>query len=326
MNETRRVGGTVTQTLLAHDLAELQASVSSSLVPAQLVGDGGRFWAALRSARMGDVDVANLDAAAHAVSRDTKQIGRADEQYYRLSYVARGSALFTQDGVSHALRPKDILLFDTNRPYTIEYSSEFGRTNVTFPPRSLGLPGQLIEPLGALRFSGGDGLGAVIGPYLSGLGANIPLLAGQIGRRLIHTALELIATLITQELGSDGGAVGSHDVMMMKIRHYIEENLGSPSLSPSDVATAHHISTRQLHTLFNTRGLTVSSWIRARRLERCRRDLSDPALAELTVGAIGARWGFGDAAHFSRLYKSTFGRSPKHDRRPSAPAPRDPAQ
>lgn len=63
---------------------------------------------------------------------------------------------------------------------------------------------------------------------------------------------------------------------------------------------------RQLHKLFETHESTVADWIRRRRLERCARDLLDPALAAEPVGAIGARWGLVNPAHFSRLFRATY--------------------
>ncbi|MEV8610809.1 helix-turn-helix domain-containing protein [Amycolatopsis sp. NPDC051373] len=35
------------------------------------------------------------------------------------------------------------------------------------------------------------------------------------------------------------------------------------------------------------------------------------------IAAIGRRWGFSDAAHFSRLFRSTYGRSPREYRHDS---------
>jgi AraC-like DNA-binding protein len=75
-------------------------------------------------------------------------------------------------------------------------------------------------------------------------------------------------------------------------------------------ATAHHISLRYLHKLFEGQPTTASGWIRQRRLERCRRDLLDPALGDRSVGAIAARWGLIDAAHFSRLFRAAYGLPP----------------
>jgi AraC-like DNA-binding protein len=62
--------------------------------------------------------------------------------------------------------------------------------------------------------------------------------------------------------------------------------------------------------LFEAEGTTVSAWIRERRLECCRIELIATDLADQSVSEIGTRWGFWDAAHFSRLFKSRFGVSP----------------
>ncbi|WP_368857754.1 helix-turn-helix domain-containing protein [Nonomuraea sp. MG754425] len=42
-------------------------------------------------------------------------------------------------------------------------------------------------------------------------------------------------------------------------------------------------------------------------MERCRVDLADPLLSGQTVAQIAARWGFPDAASFSRAFKTVFG-------------------
>jgi AraC-like DNA-binding protein len=67
---------------------------------------------------------------------------------------------------------------------------------------------------------------------------------------------------------------------------------------------------RYLYKLFETEPTGVAGWIRERRLERCRRDLLDPALAERPVSAVAARWGLTNAAHFSRAFRAAYGLSP----------------
>jgi AraC-like DNA-binding protein len=86
--------------------------------------------------------------------------------------------------------------------------------------------------------------------------------------------------------------------------------LGDPDVSPATVAAAHYISLRYLHNLFETQETTVADWIRRRRLERCRRDLLDPALRAEPVGSIGARWGLTSPAHFTRLFRGAYGLPP----------------
>jgi AraC-like DNA-binding protein len=72
---------------------------------------------------------------------------------------------------------------------------------------------------------------------------------------------------------------------------------------------------RYLYRLFEAQGTTVAAWIRHRRLERCRADLTDPALRAAPVSAVAARWGLPDSAHFSRLFRRTYGLPPAEYRR-----------
>jgi AraC-like DNA-binding protein len=98
--------------------------------------------------------------------------------------------------------------------------------------------------------------------------------------------------------------------MMARVQAYIDRHLGDPTLSPQSIADAHFISVRYLHRLFEAEEVTVAGWVRARRLERCRRDLLDPALRDRPVSAIAARWGIPNAAHFSRVFRDAYGVPP----------------
>ena len=105
------------------------------------------------------------------------------------------------------------------------------------------------------------------------------------------------------------------EVLLGKARAYIEDNLADPGLNPQQIAAAQFISVRQLHALFSQDGTSVAAWIRARRLERCRGDLSDRRHDHLPVGAVAARHGLVDPAHFSRLFKAAYGEPPSEFRR-----------
>ncbi|MGW9499321.1 helix-turn-helix domain-containing protein [Streptomyces prasinus] len=46
----------------------------------------------------------------------------------------------------------------------------------------------------------------------------------------------------------------------------------------------------------------------------CHRDLTDPRLRSRSIRAIATRWGFVDAAHFSRAFRAAYGVSPRDHR------------
>jgi len=60
------------------------------------------------------------------------------------------------------------------------------------------------------------------------------------------------------------------------------------------------------------------SYVQVQRLERCRRDLSDPAHAARHISDIAFAWGFNDLAHFSR--SSSRGSAPRRANGASNPA------
>ncbi|MFF5586003.1 helix-turn-helix transcriptional regulator [Streptomyces hygroscopicus] len=80
------------------------------------------------------------------------------------------------------------------------------------------------------------------------------------------------------------------------------------------MAAAHHISVGHLHRLFRARDTTVSAWIRQQRLDRVRRDLSDPGLRTVPLHELAARWGFAHPAGFTRAFRATYGMPPSEYR------------
>jgi transcriptional regulator GlxA family with amidase domain len=98
--------------------------------------------------------------------------------------------------------------------------------------------------------------------------------------------------------------------LLLRVLAFIDARLGDADLSPTSIAEAHYISVRSLYTLFETQQATPADWIRQRRLERCRRDLLDPAHADTPVSRIAARWGFASPAHFSRTFRDAYGLTP----------------
>lgn len=122
--------------------------------------------------------------------------------------------------------------------------------------------------------------------------------------RLVDHLLGIVAWGVDADDGGRGGLV-------QRALDEIDRRLDDADLSPATLAAALHVSTRTLHRSFDGSGASASTWIRKRRLERCRTELADPRFAERTVSAIGARWGLADAAHLSRSFKEEYGLSPR---------------
>jgi AraC-like DNA-binding protein len=290
--------------------------VAQSFVPLSVETDRpDAFRGRMRSRVLDRMCLVEISASGHRVHRTPALLAQSDQRYFKLSLQLEGSGLLIQDNREAVLRPGDLAIYDTNRPYTLAFEEQARMMVVMFPHDSLALPPDYVGQLSAVRLAGGDGLAGIVGPFLSQLAERFEALSGPSGSRLAANALDLVSTMLHSELDMARDSMKPQVLLATSVREYIEANLADPQLSPASIATAHFISTRHLHNVFHESGSTVASWIRSQRLERIRRDLRDPLHNGLSVGAVAARWGFLDAAHFSRSFRDAYGLSPSDWRR-----------
>ncbi|HWU45561.1 MAG TPA: helix-turn-helix domain-containing protein [Humibacter sp.] len=299
-------------TAVARNFSAFRTAVSESFVPLQVTSDRpDPFWGRIRSSSAGEeMHVSEVSATRHIVERTPELIARADRHFYKISVMLSGTGLLVQDNREAVLRPGDLAIYDTHRPYSLVFDDDFKTLVLMFPQHLIDLPVDMVGQLTAVRMSGRDGLGAMITPFVAQFAANLEHFSASTGTRLAHSTIDLFTTMLANELDVGRAPSNGHQALVRQIHRYIDENLGSPELGPAQIAAAHYISTRHLHGIFQEHDTTVSSWIRSRRLERCRRDLLDPLCADRPVAAIAARWGFMDAAHFSRVFKAAYDRPP----------------
>lgn len=138
------------------------------------------------------------------------------------------------------------------------------------------------------------GIGALLAQFLTQLIADTTPYQPSDGARLGTVLTDLVAALFAHALEAESILpTDTHRrTLILRIKNFIQEHLHDPQLTPAVIATAHHISTSYLHRLFENEEATVAAWIRLRRLEAARRDLTDPALHSTPIHAIAARWGF----------------------------------
>jgi AraC-like DNA-binding protein len=293
--------------VLTHTFVPLEVSTPS--------GDAD-FRGRLRGCELGSLRFIEVSAEAHTARRTARLVKAAPAGCYKIGLQLRGSSVLIQDGREATLTPGDFTFYDTDRPYTLAFSDPHRMIVLLFPRDMLGLPQSRLAGLTATRLPGEPGgMATLIGPFLAQVADMLDEVDSRgpwAGVRLADNVLDLLATVLTERLDcAPPDPDTAHRALMLQITAFIEDHLGDAGLSPALIAAAHHISLRQLHKLFHSRGTTVAGWIRQRRLERCGHDLRDPRCAARPVAAVGARWGYPDPAHFSRLFKASYGMSPR---------------
>ncbi|MEA2179222.1 MAG: hypothetical protein QOG77_2519 [Solirubrobacteraceae bacterium] len=273
----------------------------------------GPFRGRAAGYRVGSLGVLQIQTDPTTVARTRADISAFDPALVQVTLVRHGHCVVEQGDRCARLAPGDITVYDTSRPFQIHSQEAYTAVVYTVPRALLGGHADRIRARSAIRVSADADLGALGGRYLAELADLLQRGAATAGDvDLADGALALIRALCS--LRQAPAARPTPEQQLAAMRAFVEERLGDPLLGPASIARAHHVSTRSVHRLFADHGEAVSGWIRARRLDRCRRDLADVSLAHETVADIAARWGFTNHAHFSRTFRATFGETPTQAR------------
>lgn len=283
-----------------------RAALATAPTPMAVTPRGSApFTGRITGGRLGHLPVCSLQADAQRVGRS----GPGDPCVAVLVLTA-GTATLVQDGRSAVAGAGDLLVYDTARPYTLDFPERFACHIVHLPRRGLDVSDKELRAVTVTAVSGTDGIGAVLGPFLTRLLDPADSYGPAVAARLAAGVEDLFGTLVA-ERGPSGGADSGRGELVLRIRDHIDRHLEDPGLTPESVATALHISVRYLHRLFEDEGITVARLVQRRRLEECARELARGGRAAPAVAAVAHRWGFVNPAHFSRAFRRAYGHSPR---------------
>ncbi len=287
---------------------------SSALVPTEIrVVDPAAFTARLESVSLGLANVAALRYTALSSRRTARLVRRSDPEHYQVGFCRAGRQGVAQNDRQVLLRPGELVLYDSSRPFEAVADNgqhEAASVVLQLPKRLLPLPSSRVSRLYAVPLPTVEGIGCLLAQFLVMLADQNFERPERDVLRLGHLAVDLVGALVAHHLDEDTPSTGTH-ALYLRVITFIDQNLHVPELGPTTIASAHGISVRYLHRIFQANHETgVAAYLRARRLDRCRRDLADPGLDQLTIASIAARWGFTRPADFSRLFRRETGVSP----------------
>jgi AraC family transcriptional regulator, positive regulator of tynA and feaB len=208
-----------------------------------------------------------------------------------------------------AVTAGDAVIWDGHTPTDVEIVEAFHKRTLLFPrDRVLAVCPRLAE-LRALPPLHDNGPARLLVRYMNALAVE-PALDGAAGVAAANAALELLRAAVEPCVPT--GRAATREAMRAEIRRYVKTHLQDPDLGPASIARASAISVRALHALFEDVDASVAGLVRTERLARCLEDLQRPNGGSVTD--IAFRWGFCDAAHFSRVFKRAFGVTPSEVR------------
>lgn len=276
------------------------------------------FRARAEFVELGPIRLVRYRYPSLAAVRTAKLVRQTEVDFHLLALTTNGTGIAGQAGRESRLNAGEFTFYDGSRPHEVSHFGDGGTAHAAsivalIPYGSIPLTPDRLAPLLAGRMSASDGIGALIAQYLTRITSYPEQYQQADAERLGGVALDLISTMLGRYLVAEDEMPREvrRRALLAQVRADIQRRLGDTGLTPVAIAEAHHISVRSLHRLFEAEQSTVASYIRELRLERCRRDLADPALAHRPVQAVAARWGFRDKAHFSRAFRAAHRLTPQ---------------
>lgn len=209
------------------------------------------------------------------------------------------------DGKLRAVGAGDAVLIDAAQPSIFELPT--GHSIQLAFPRTLAAS-QLgpVSDLHGLIIP--EARAAMLTTHLENIRAELADFLPIHGPRLARTIVDIIAITTDREYRATVQQDSSGASPTALVKQTIEENLGHPNLGVAWLTRRLKLSRSAIYRALEDED-GVEAYIRARRLEQVRRCLAEPTQT-MGIGALAMHWGFCDASHLSRLFRSQFGSTP----------------
>jgi AraC family transcriptional activator of tynA and feaB len=267
---------------------------------------------------IGTIGVSRIDSDPFEIHRGRKEIAYAHADNYFIHLQCSGRSTHLQDDRRAVIREGEFFLEDLRRPSIGSLQTQgsvftIRATRGEIEAR-IGSTGRLVShPMDSRQGVAGLAFG-----FLSLLPDRADELEGTVATKIAEQALDLVA-LAYSGISQGGVALSSpRAAALTMLKATIGSRLHDPDLKPVAAAAAAGISVRYANALMAQEDTGLEAYIIARRLERCRRALGDPAQARRTIGDIAFSWGFSDLSHFGRRFKAEYGCAPGEYRRQRA--------
>jgi AraC-like DNA-binding protein len=270
----------------------------------------------------------NLGSGAHLLHMvGTGMTVSRRPEHLRIPAVRRLAVLFQLSGSGCLLGadgtlttgPGDLFLMDQTSAFDYRWTGIASFMAFVVDYDQLGLPADAARAASSRLAS--SPLYGLTRAHFAGLRQTVDeLRSGDALPMVGQATVELVrALIITAAPDGPGADDAPGHVLHLRVTRYVEKHLADPSLDAAQIAAAHHISVRQLYSIWSAHDLTLAQWIIHQRLERARSQLKDHGQA-LTVAAVGRRCGFADISHFCRRFREAYQMSPGEWRQYSQPS------
>lgn len=263
------------------------------------------------SAKLGQCRLTRLNAEAHLVdgSRVLSDGNRPD--MIKLIIQPHGRSVFHQGGCDLTVGSQALVIYDPAYSYRLENPMPVEVLMLQVPRETLprAVVGRLRRPMAAPLAPGG--LQNILLSMMQGAVVEMDRLDAA-GRESLGRAMaDLTRTIITDCSLADYPADAPPLALLFdRIKAYVADNIQRTDLDASDIARRMGCSVRYVYRAFEAQGQTPADFIWEQRLQTAAEALRNRPVRPGSIAEVAFEFGFSSSAHFSRLFRQRYDRTP----------------
>jgi AraC-like DNA-binding protein len=267
------------------------------------------FAASVRAWHLGGLLLSQVDFEGQHFRRDKRRSAVDGLDHYLVHLYAKGGLVGTGNDDERRVRGGDVQIVDLTQS-DITRADASGTVAVVVPREVLHQALPAVGSLHGVTLRGDQRTGGLLADYMRSLVNRADSLTMADASAVAEATTGMIAACLKPTVETMMQARASLDrTMLERIQRHIVANLHSPGLHADALSALFRVSRSSLYRLFEPLG-GVAAYIQEQRLIRAHADLSDPTQHHRRIYEIAFALGFQSEAHFSRLFRSTFGMSP----------------
>ncbi|MDO6732368.1 helix-turn-helix domain-containing protein [Marinovum sp. 2_MG-2023] len=273
--------------------------------------DTPRFEGRIELDRLSKLNISRVKGSPQCVSRHKMQIARNTDAYFMLSLQLTDQGHLSQRGRTTMLRPGDFGLYSTAEPYEISCKQPVNQLIVQIPEKALLERVPDAHELTGCGVAANTEIGGLVSSQLRENASRIAAQSSLVQSHMQDMMVDLVATGLSTLINHKVELSRPGHLLLTRAKEKIRDHLRDDELSPAFIAASLGMSQRNLARVFQRDGDTISNFIRQSRLDAIAADLIDPRFASHSISQLACKYGITNFQHFSTMFKSHFGMSPR---------------
>lgn len=274
-----------------------------------------QFDGRLEEWSLGGVSLSRLRSAALSYHRLQRHLACNEQEHLLITIPMRSEVYFAQSGREVYCKPGGYIIERSHEPYEFSYNERADLWVMKVEASALGGCIRAPNRFCGMQFNARGGISGLFVDMLHHIPQRFEAMSEEAREAVGLQLVDLLALSIhSDERTLTSGTSSVRAAHLSRVEHFVRANLHRRELDPDLIARCCGISVRYLHELFRDTERTLGQWVRDLRIDAVKADLR-ATRTKLSIAEICFRRGFGDVAHFSRLFKQQVGCSPGEYRR-----------